>query len=717
MDDEHETNKFMMSFPLRIHDLPLIPSSSVVRLCFLHAFPPGDPNLEVAGLTGWLKGGSGVWVWKEKHSSPASAPLVAAPKDLTHEGVRQRGILLFNVASSSTGQGIENAERQSFFSRFWSIVADVVADDTFAVGGPLPHFPCTKFTVVGVAPIRLPLSNVRAAKLVSAGSASQAHTLVNPAIRNTRPRRVKTHGAVEKAAAAVNARLYKLELSDVGGHFAEQEKSPKEAGHFATMIVQLPTDHTGGKLSSAPRSSRHLLGRIALDLEHNYKNPGAAYLPFARLKGRDCANIKDGLDWGEIAWVLEASVLLEDMWPALAILSLFLDTILILMARNGKCIYHRATACKLLVTTLFAVVNTFSLNNMVATIRCKALMRARGGQMPIPALLLLYNFVAAGCCDTNPFVSLKTSKTTSYGDLATKLKKAIRTRIYLHHLLRGDAHHILCAAHRLLTIYPPAVSEDFPRGIIHTSTVVAHWLLPAVLKAAPCAAGTVQYTHIACHWQYTHRDHLCLAKLLQTDSLLPKLWSQSKATVPDYQDVEQFLRGLDKTMTGRALDESKLAKWQALWNEALDLKHVMGEDRGKGADGSEGSGGSWRSWEEVSKEKMTKWGSWSTFFKGGGNIAKYSSFLHRKPEERNPTEFLIPLSVDASAAPNAPFGSTISVSSKLNSPWANLREGWSDYISISLRGGRKKYVEGLGGNKTRAKPRAKKMDEISWQLK
>jgi len=44
------------------------------------------------------------------------------------------------------------------------------------------------------------------------------------------------------------AKLYKLLLYEQGGHFLPHKDTEKEKGMFATLIVQLPSRHTGGEL-------------------------------------------------------------------------------------------------------------------------------------------------------------------------------------------------------------------------------------------------------------------------------------------------------------------------------------------------------------------------------------------------------------------------------------------------------------------------------------
>lgn len=53
----------------------------------------------------------------------------------------------------------------------------------------------------------------------------------------------------DMATHKISANLYKLLLYEEGGHFKRHKDTEKEVGMFGTLLVQLPSQHTGGQLS------------------------------------------------------------------------------------------------------------------------------------------------------------------------------------------------------------------------------------------------------------------------------------------------------------------------------------------------------------------------------------------------------------------------------------------------------------------------------------
>ncbi len=125
-------------------------------------------------------------------------------------------------------------------------------------------------TVQGVGAVALPLLPQQAEQLIAIADRAPygrgAQTLVDTSVRRTwqiGAERVTIEGAswartlqaiVERAAeglgvtTAVTAQLYKLLVYDEGSFFIEHRDTEKAAGMFATLVVALPSIHSGGEL-------------------------------------------------------------------------------------------------------------------------------------------------------------------------------------------------------------------------------------------------------------------------------------------------------------------------------------------------------------------------------------------------------------------------------------------------------------------------------------
>ena len=140
--------------------------------------------------------------------------------------------------------------------------------DFFASGQCALHVPLIE--VEGIGPIALPLLSTQAAQLIALAERAPygrgADTLVDNAVRRTwqiaadRIRIQARHwpamldGVVKRAAtglgagAEVEAELYKLLVYDEGSFFLNHRDTEKSPGMFGTLIVALPSLHTGGEL-------------------------------------------------------------------------------------------------------------------------------------------------------------------------------------------------------------------------------------------------------------------------------------------------------------------------------------------------------------------------------------------------------------------------------------------------------------------------------------
>lgn len=140
--------------------------------------------------------------------------------------------------------------------------------DFFAAGECALHVPLIEVDSVG--PIALPVLLAQAAQLIAVAERApygrRADTLVDSAVRRTwqigadrvhikgRHWNAMLEGVVEIAStglgagAGVEAELYKLLVYDEGSFFVEHRDTEKSPGMFATLIVALPSLHTGGEL-------------------------------------------------------------------------------------------------------------------------------------------------------------------------------------------------------------------------------------------------------------------------------------------------------------------------------------------------------------------------------------------------------------------------------------------------------------------------------------
>jgi predicted 2-oxoglutarate/Fe(II)-dependent dioxygenase YbiX len=175
-------------------------------------------------------------------------------------------------------------------SRFMDSINDALAavlqsvripGDFYAAGHCALHVPLIE--VDGVGPIALPLLPAQAAQLIAVAERAPygrgGETLVDTAVRRTwqigadRVRIAGKHwtamldSVVERVAtglgagAGVVAELYKLLVYDEGSFFVTHRDTEKSAGMFATLIVALPSLHTGGELEV-----RHRGREVRLDL-------------------------------------------------------------------------------------------------------------------------------------------------------------------------------------------------------------------------------------------------------------------------------------------------------------------------------------------------------------------------------------------------------------------------------------------------------------------
>jgi hypothetical protein len=151
-----------------------------------------------------------------------------------------------------------------------SLLARVERPGDFHVHGALA-LPMPMVHVDGVGPLSFPLLEVQAAALIAAAERAPygrgEQTVLDPSVRRVwqiDAARVRLGGkswsqslrrVLADAArglgcedAAIRAELYKLLVYDPGGFFLPHRDSEKSPGMFGTLLIQLPSPHTGGEL-------------------------------------------------------------------------------------------------------------------------------------------------------------------------------------------------------------------------------------------------------------------------------------------------------------------------------------------------------------------------------------------------------------------------------------------------------------------------------------
>jgi predicted 2-oxoglutarate/Fe(II)-dependent dioxygenase YbiX len=149
------------------------------------------------------------------------------------------------------------------------LLASIQRPGGFHVAGTFDIHP-PRLEVEGVGPIALPLLPVQAEQILRVAEQApygrRPETLVDPAVRRTwqvdaarvhisgRGWEADLAGVVERVrqglavAGEIRAELYKLLVYDTGGFFIAHRDTEKAPGMFATLVVVLPCDYSGGEL-------------------------------------------------------------------------------------------------------------------------------------------------------------------------------------------------------------------------------------------------------------------------------------------------------------------------------------------------------------------------------------------------------------------------------------------------------------------------------------
>jgi predicted 2-oxoglutarate/Fe(II)-dependent dioxygenase YbiX len=161
----------------------------------------------------------------------------------------------------------------------------------FYATGTLDIHP-SRLEVEGVGPIALPLLPAQAEQIIAVAERAPygrgTETLIDTDVRRTwqvGAEQVRISGKawdqdlsamVAQAAAglgvtgSVQADLYKLLVYDTGSFFVRHRDSEKAPGMFATLVVMLPSDYSGGELLV-----RHKGREVRLDLRRNEPSEAA----------------------------------------------------------------------------------------------------------------------------------------------------------------------------------------------------------------------------------------------------------------------------------------------------------------------------------------------------------------------------------------------------------------------------------------------------------
>ena len=182
-----------------------------------------------------------------------------------------------------------------FPQAFAGVLASVQRPGGFHVAGSFDIHP-PRLEVEGVGPIALPLLPAQAEALVAGAEQAPygrgSETLVDTSVRRTwqvDAAKVKLTGrkwaddlagVIERVrvglavAGAIEAQLYKLLIYDTGSFFVPHRDTEKAPGMFATLVVALPCDYSGGELII-----RHRAEEVRVDL-HRDEPSEAAFAAF-----------------------------------------------------------------------------------------------------------------------------------------------------------------------------------------------------------------------------------------------------------------------------------------------------------------------------------------------------------------------------------------------------------------------------------------------------
>ncbi|KAM5365756.1 hypothetical protein ACJZ2D_010825 [Fusarium nematophilum] len=189
------------------------------------------------------------------------------------------------MSSDTGGQSGSDADVDDFRQDLRQLINRIEAAGSFATGGVLDAFPIPGICVDG-EPIALPLSKEAARNLASqsdkAPFGKNGETLVDETVRKTLEisaerisfRNPSWHDFVNDLAkrvvhelgvpsapdgSNVRAELYKNLLYEPGAMFKAQKDTEKAPGMFGTLVICLPSEHTGGTIKTVQTGYRWVL--------------------------------------------------------------------------------------------------------------------------------------------------------------------------------------------------------------------------------------------------------------------------------------------------------------------------------------------------------------------------------------------------------------------------------------------------------------------------
>ncbi|KAM5347057.1 hypothetical protein ACJ41O_010062 [Fusarium nematophilum] len=207
------------------------------------------------------------------------------------------------MSSDTGGQSGSDADVDDFRQDLRQLINRIEAAGSFATGGVLDAFPIPGICVDG-EPIALPLSKEAARNLASqsdkAPFGKNGETLVDETVRKTLEisaerisfRNPSWHDFVNDLAkrvvhelgvpsapdgSNVRAELYKNLLYEPGAMFKAQKDTEKAPGMFGTLVICLPSEHTGGTharylADSCARHGRFYLFLAQLEMYDSWPN-------------------------------------------------------------------------------------------------------------------------------------------------------------------------------------------------------------------------------------------------------------------------------------------------------------------------------------------------------------------------------------------------------------------------------------------------------------
>ncbi|KAL8707410.1 MAG: hypothetical protein Q9220_007555 [cf. Caloplaca sp. 1 TL-2023] len=220
------------------------------------------------------------------------------------------------MSETSSDDGGAAAEKANFMSELCRLIAQVQTSGSFAAFGAIDSFVNPGISVDPIGIVRLPLSGDDAQSLVQTsqrapfGKGNQ--TVVDESIRMTWQidaanvrflneewqsclnqilERVAQELGIAAGASGIRAELHKMLLYEKGAMFKPHQDTEKVPGMFGTLVICLPSEHTGGAVClhhGSESKSFDSSGRSAF---------GASYLTWYADVVHEIQPIQSGYRW------------------------------------------------------------------------------------------------------------------------------------------------------------------------------------------------------------------------------------------------------------------------------------------------------------------------------------------------------------------------------------------------------------------------------------